>query len=532
ADKSKNSLDTGTLGFSNIENKADFKAEHQGGSLSTGGPVGSDLLSNLGSVVLSGLGNDGHADGTTQSAIADGTITIRDTDKQQQNVDDLSRDTDNANGSIGPIFDKEKEQNRLREAQLIGEIGGQAMDIARTQGDIIATKAANERMKNVTQEDIAAAEKQWAKANPDKVPTAEDINNQIYQTAYNQAFNESGLGTGGAVQRAMQAATAAVQGLAGGDMAAALANGAAPYITKLIADTLPDDPVSRTLAHAVVNAALAAAQGNNALVGAGGAVTGELIGMIALNAYGKPVSELSETEKQKVSALATLAAGLAGGLIGDSTADTVAGAQTGKTVVENNALGCSTLTCLNNPLDLSKPTLGGVGAVFGAAGGVAIADALNGDKENESGPNIGKDLTEADKAELGGTGSGTPGGLGPEDEENARSNDLVIDEKKYDYLFGNSASNPHNAARSNQLASTMENLGIYNDAGGQRILAEHFKATANTPRNVINTFSNEFGTFEVRESLLMGPSGKAARLQTTFEILPNGSRKFVTTIPK
>uniref|UniRef100_UPI0021BDD236 VENN motif pre-toxin domain-containing protein n=1 Tax=Yersinia aleksiciae TaxID=263819 RepID=UPI0021BDD236 len=254
------------------------------------------------------------------------------------NVDDLSRDVDNANGSINPIFDKEKEQNRLKEAQLIGEIGGQAMDIARTQGKIIATNAANERMKNVTPEDIAAAEKQWKKANPDKVPTAEDINNQIYQTAYNQAFNESGLGTGGAVQRAMQAATAAVQGLSGGNMAAALANGAAPYITKLIADTLPDDPVSRTLAHAAVNAALAAAQGNSALVGAGGAVTGELIGMIAINAYGKPVSELSETEKQTVSALATLAAGLAGGLIGDSTADTVAGAQTGKTVVENNSL--------------------------------------------------------------------------------------------------------------------------------------------------------------------------------------------------
>ncbi|MGP2518170.1 hemagglutinin repeat-containing protein, partial [Yersinia sp. 2545 StPb PI] len=340
ADKSKNSLDTGTLGFSNIENKADFKAEHQGGSLSTGGPVGSDLLSNLGSVVLSGLGNDGHAEGTTQAAVSEGSITIRDTDKQQQNVDDLSRDTDNANanGSIAPIFDKEKEQNRLREAQLIGEIGGQAMDIARTQGKIIATNAANEKMKDVKPEDIAAAEKQWAKANPGQVPTAEDINQQIYQTAYNQAFNESGLGTGGAVQRAMQAATAAVQGLSGGNMAAALANGAAPYITKLIADTLPDDPVSRTLAHAAVNAALAAAQGNNALVGAGGAVTGELIGMIAMNAYGKPVSELSETEKQTVSALATLAAGLAGGLIGDSTADTVAGAQTGKTVVENNSL--------------------------------------------------------------------------------------------------------------------------------------------------------------------------------------------------
>jgi filamentous hemagglutinin len=83
---------------------------------------------------------------------------------------------------------------------------------------------------------------------------------------------------------------------------------------------------------------LAAAQGNNALVGAGGAATGELIGMIASDAYGKPVSELSETEKQTVSALATLAAGLAGGLIGDSSADAIAGAQTGKTVVENNAI--------------------------------------------------------------------------------------------------------------------------------------------------------------------------------------------------
>ncbi|WP_276525528.1 hemagglutinin repeat-containing protein, partial [Yersinia bercovieri] len=76
ADKSKNSLDTGTLGFSNIENKADFKAEHQGGSLSSGGPVGSDLLSNLGSVALSGLGGSGHAEGTTQAAVSEGTLPV------------------------------------------------------------------------------------------------------------------------------------------------------------------------------------------------------------------------------------------------------------------------------------------------------------------------------------------------------------------------------------------------------------------------------------------------------------------------
>ena len=95
------------------------------------------------------------------------------------------------------------------------------------------------------------------------------------------------------------------------------------------------------LAHAAVNAALAAAQGNNALVDAGGAATAEMVGMIAVNAYGKPVSELSETEKQTVSALATLAAGLASGLAGGSTADAAAGDQAGKTTVENNYLSAS-----------------------------------------------------------------------------------------------------------------------------------------------------------------------------------------------
>ncbi|EIS59903.1 hypothetical protein YPPY64_2957, partial [Yersinia pestis PY-64] len=50
---------------------------------------------------------------------------MRDTDNQQQNVDDLSRDVEQANNALSPIFDKEKEQNRLKEAQLIGEIGSQ-----------------------------------------------------------------------------------------------------------------------------------------------------------------------------------------------------------------------------------------------------------------------------------------------------------------------------------------------------------------------------------------------------------------------
>ncbi len=49
---------------------------------------------------------------------------------------------------------------------------------------------------------------------------------------------------------------------------------------------------------------------------------------------------------------------------------------------------------------------------------------LNGDGSEENGqPNVGKDLTDEQKQEIGGTGSGTPGGWEPQDEENARNNE-------------------------------------------------------------------------------------------------------------
>ncbi|EOK6131182.1 hypothetical protein ACOU1X_004938 [Escherichia coli] len=48
----------------------------------------------------------------------------------------------------------------------------------------------------------------------------------------------------------------------------------------------PPDGAGRVVAHAVVNAALAVAQGNNALTGAAGVASGEVVGgMIATDAY-------------------------------------------------------------------------------------------------------------------------------------------------------------------------------------------------------------------------------------------------------
>ncbi|WP_218077148.1 hemagglutinin repeat-containing protein, partial [Escherichia coli] len=328
----KNRLDTGTLGFSDTENRADFKTEHQSAGLSTGGSVAGNFLGNMANNLLVGANHEGHADSTTQSAVSAGNITIRDTQSQKQDVADLNRDVAHANQTLSPIFDREKEQQRLQQAQLIGEIGNQVADIARTEGQIAGEKAKRDPAAlNQARAELEAAGKPF---------TEQDV----AQRAYNNGMAASGFGTGGKYQQAIQAATAAVQGLAGGNLSAALAGGAAPYLAEVV-KTMTTDPVTdevnkaaNVAAHAVVNAALSLAQGNNALAGAAGAATGEVVGMIATQMYGKPVNELSETEKQTVSTLATVAAGLAGGLVGDSGASAVAGAQSGKTTVENNAL--------------------------------------------------------------------------------------------------------------------------------------------------------------------------------------------------
>ncbi|HEN3290418.1 TPA: hypothetical protein ACGEGF_003754 [Yersinia enterocolitica] len=146
-------------------------------------------------------GNSGDASSTTHAAISDGTITLRDTDKQQQNVADLSRDVEHANNALSPIFDKEKEQNRQREAQLIGEIGSQVSDVIRTQGDINGLKAAKEKLGPLKEN---ATEK-------DRAEYMEKLRNS---DVYKDEMKKNG--TGSALQQGVQAATAAIQGLPGG----------------------------------------------------------------------------------------------------------------------------------------------------------------------------------------------------------------------------------------------------------------------------------------------------------------------------
>ncbi len=259
--------------------------------------------------------HSGSASGTTASAVSEGTLEIRDPGRQQQDVASLSHDVEHANDSISPIFDKEKEQRRLQQVQLIGEIGTQVSDIVRTEGQL---KADKEARAELDARGIAApgegASDEAVKAYQEQLVATE---------AYQRIMGK--YGTSGDYQKVTQAVTAALQGLAGGDLGGALAGASAPYLAGVIKKVAGNNDNVRVMAHAVLGAVVAQAQGNSAAAGAAGAATGELI---AAQIYpDKSRDQLSEEEKQTISALATLASGLAGAATGGGLTDAVAAGQ-------------------------------------------------------------------------------------------------------------------------------------------------------------------------------------------------------------
>ncbi|CAJ1282112.1 filamentous hemagglutinin [Escherichia coli] len=350
----KNHLDTGTLGFSDLHNEADYKVSHSGISLSGGGSFGDKFQGNMPGGMISAGGHSGHAEGTTQAAVADGTITIRDRDNQKQNLANLSRDPAHANDSISPIFDKEKEQRRLQTVGLISDIGSQVADIARTQGELNALKAAKEATSETLPANATEKQRQEYLA---KLRDTQAYRNEMAK-----------YGTGSEIQRGIQAATAALQGLAGGNLAGALAGASAPELAHLLKST-EKDPAVNAIAHAILGGAVAAMQGNNAAAGAAGAATGELAARaIAGMLYpGVKQSDLSEEQKQTISTLATVSAGLAGGLrqhgIDMATCtENSSGAACQKAMNERDAVGLALATGTVALLPGSAQVMWGLGA--------------------------------------------------------------------------------------------------------------------------------------------------------------------------
>ncbi|WP_315710642.1 VENN motif pre-toxin domain-containing protein [Brenneria uluponensis] len=289
---------------------------------------------------LMAMGSGGNASSSTYAAVSDGTLTVRNQTQLKDRKCFVATATlaviPKTTGSVRPDTPALKQT-----AQLIGEIGGQAIDIVRTQGAIKAEKAAEasgESKVNRPADD--APEKDW-----------EDYKKALTETpSYKAAMKD--YGTGGDFQRAAQAATAALTALAGGDIQKALAGASAPYLAQLVkAATMPQDGSKATasdiaanaMGHAVVGAVVAELSGQNVAGGAVGAAGGELAAR-SIMAYlypGKETKDLTEAEKQSVSALATVASGLASGLVTGDTTGAASGAQAGRNATENNFLSAT-----------------------------------------------------------------------------------------------------------------------------------------------------------------------------------------------
>ncbi|WP_262947429.1 hemagglutinin repeat-containing protein [Xenorhabdus indica] len=376
AEKDKNRLDTGTLGFSDIQNKAEYQTEHQSVGISTGGAVGSQLVSNMASNMLAGTNKSDSKSSTTHAAVSDGTIMVRDADKQKQAVSDLSRDTDNAANGLSPIFDKEKEQRRLAQAQAIAEIGTQVMDIYNTHEAIKATKKATEDLKDPhTQQTLKQAAEKQLRAEGQPVD-ATSVADRAYKIAYDGAIKAQGADIGSSKRQAVTAVIGALQGLAGGDIPSAIASGAAPYLAnavktltygdKTYEQLTPAEKATNLMAHAILGGVIAEMKGGSATAGATGAVSGELAASAIINALypNKKQSELSPDEKETVSNLSTLAGGIAAGLATNSTAGGVTGAQSAKNAVESNYLYEDDSRNLDKELAECKAKGGDCGAVI------------------------------------------------------------------------------------------------------------------------------------------------------------------------
>lgn len=340
ADAANNSLNTGTLGWTDIQNKADYKASSVG--ISASGSTAAKTDEN-GKVIRDKEGktdqinqmipplptmaiSSGNASGTTRSAVGNGTITVRDTSQQTQDVGTLSRNTDDANGHIDKIFDKDKIQTDQQVTQLAEQVMQQTASNVLNQLSVNAKDDAAKKLASDTA--YQAADAGQRKSMEDAAFLAVD---QKY-------------GIGSPYWTAATAISGALAGLTGGDMGQALAGGLAPYLSQEVKKVTGDSAVANTVGHALAGAVTAYIQGGSVTGGAAGGAAGELAAKIIISAFypnTKP-EDLTEDQKANVSALSTLAAGLAGGVAGNSSLAGVQGAIAGKAAVENNLLGGGT----------------------------------------------------------------------------------------------------------------------------------------------------------------------------------------------
>ena len=106
-----------------------------------------------------------------------------------------------------------------------------------------------------------------------------------------------------------------------------------------------------------------------------------------------------------------------------------------------------------------------------------------------------------------------------------------ITEGKISYLFGRATGKSHNINRAKQNALQMARLGIEDTIQDHQMIRAHLEKVALDKTNVAATYSDQYGDYEVKESLFAGPSGEFAKFESTWDVTSDGGYRLTTVIP-
>ncbi|MBP0589786.1 hypothetical protein J8I87_08660 [Paraburkholderia sp. LEh10] len=135
-DAEKNSLTTGTLTYSDIENRSHYSANSAGisagvGVGNTGKATGTGSVSGSGGGMPMAQNESGDQNATTRSAISAGTINVTDGAHQTQDIASLSRDTTDTNGTVSKTPDVNdmlsQQADTMQAAQAAGQVVAQGI---------------------------------------------------------------------------------------------------------------------------------------------------------------------------------------------------------------------------------------------------------------------------------------------------------------------------------------------------------------------------------------------------------------------
>ncbi|WP_323122905.1 hemagglutinin repeat-containing protein [Burkholderia alba] len=341
-----NSLTTGTLTHSDIENYASYDASQIALSGGYGGTIGKDQKGQAdnvnpvpGTSVPKGGGwsvvppvaiaASGSESSTTKSGVSGGRVTIKDEARQQQltgqtaeaAVSSVNRDTSDTGGALAPIFDKEKIEAGFEiTSQFVNQVGTFVANRT-SEIDGLRKTANDSNAKDANGNPLTDTQRQQMLAQA----------NDIEQT----------WGPGKPGRQIMTALTAAAGGNVTGGTGQFAANAAIGYVQSLgankvkeLADSFgqgtPQAESARAALHTIVGCAGAAAGGQGCGSGAMGAAASSLIGSALGSAEG-----LTERERQaRVDLVTSIVAGIA--MAGGLDAATATAGNAAKIEGENN----------------------------------------------------------------------------------------------------------------------------------------------------------------------------------------------------